>query len=636
MPCCCRPHDLQADESLLTGESVPVRKTRARRADAGRGAAARRRRSAVRLFRLAGRARQRRSPKSPRPGARSEIGKIGQSLGALQTEAAAAAGADPPAGAGLRRRSAPLSACWSCVLYGTLRGGWLDALLAGIALGMSMLPEEFPVVLTVFMAMGAWRISQARVLTRRAAAIETLGSATVLCTDKTGTLTENRMSVAELRLPTAKCCAPRDARRTLPDAFRDTARGRPARQRARAVRPDGEGASTSSAGEHLPRRQRTPRAAGARLRAAPRSAGDVAGLARRRRPGDFIVAAKGAPEAIAELCRLDRRRRCAALSRDRRRDGARRPARARRRPRRRHPASDWPETQHGFRLRLPRPGRPRRSAARAVPGGGRRMPLGRHPRGHDHRRLSGDRARRSRAQAGLDAGDVVTGDELAALDDAALAQRLRTRHRVRADHAGAEAAHRRGAEGRRRGRGDDRRRRQRRAVAEGRAHRHRHGRARHRRGARGRRRSCCSTTISPRSCSAIRLGRRIYDNLRKAMGFIFAVHVPIAGLALLPLLFGLPILLGPIHIAFLEMIIDPVCSLVFEAEAEEDDVMRRPPRDPEQPLFSARADRLEPAAGRAGVRAGRRRLRRSASTAGCRRRSARADVLRAGADRSSA
>ena len=70
------------------------------------------------------------------------------------------------------------------------------------------------------------------------------------------------------------------------------------------------------------------------------------------------------------------------------------------------------------------------------------------------------------------------------------------------------------------------------------------------------------------------------------MGFIFAVHVPIAGLALLPLLLGLPILFGPMHIAFLEMVIDPVCSLVFEAETEEDDVMRRPPRPPDEPLFS--------------------------------------------------
>jgi Ca2+-transporting ATPase len=86
--------------------------------------------------------------------------------------------------------------------------------------------------------------------------------------------------------------------------------------------------------------------------------------------------------------------------------------------------------------------------------------------------------------------------------------------------------------------------------------------------------------------TAISLGRRIYDNLRKAMGFIFAVHVPIAVLALLPLLFGLPILFWPMHIAFLEMIIDPVCSLVFEAESGEADVMRRRPRSPTEPLFS--------------------------------------------------
>ena len=82
------------------------------------------------------------------------------------------------------------------------------------------------------------------------------------------------------------------------------------------------------------------------------------------------------------------------------------------------------------------------------------------------------------------------------------------------------------------------------------------------------------------------LRRRIYDNLRKAVSFILAVHVPVAGLVLLPLLFGLPILIGPVHIAFLEMVIDPVCSLVFEAETEEDDVMRRPPRASDEPLFS--------------------------------------------------
>jgi Ca2+-transporting ATPase len=86
----------------------------------------------------------------------------------------------------------------------------------------------------------------------------------------------------------------------------------------------------------------------------------------------------------------------------------------------------------------------------------------------------------------------------------------------------------------------------------------------------------------------IRLGRRIYDNLRKAIEYIVAVHIPIAGLALLPLLLGLPLMLTPIHIAFLEMVIDPACSVVLEAEEEEDDVMRRPPRDPASPLLLPR------------------------------------------------
>src|SRR6185437_7237297 len=86
--------------------------------------------------------------------------------------------------------------------------------------------------------------------------------------------------------------------------------------------------------------------------------------------------------------------------------------------------------------------------------------------------------------------------------------------------------------------------------------------------------------------TAVRLGRRIYDNLRKAMSFILAVHVPIAGLALLPLVLRLPVLFTPIHIAFLEMIIDPVCTLVFEAEMDEEDLMRRPPRPPSELLFS--------------------------------------------------
>jgi Ca2+-transporting ATPase len=87
--------------------------------------------------------------------------------------------------------------------------------------------------------------------------------------------------------------------------------------------------------------------------------------------------------------------------------------------------------------------------------------------------------------------------------------------------------------------------------------------------------------------TAIRLGRRIYDNLRKAMGYILAIHIPIAGLALLPVVLGLPLLLTPMLIAFLELIIDPACSIVFEAEPEESDVMSRPPRHPQAALLSS-------------------------------------------------
>jgi Ca2+-transporting ATPase len=87
---------------------------------------------------------------------------------------------------------------------------------------------------------------------------------------------------------------------------------------------------------------------------------------------------------------------------------------------------------------------------------------------------------------------------------------------------------------------------------------------------------------------AIRSGRRIFDNLQKAMGFIFAIHVPIAGMALVPLILDWPLVLSPVHIVFLELIIDPACSIAFEAEPEETDVMARPPRDPNEPLFGTR------------------------------------------------
>ena len=194
-------HDLEVDESLLTGESVAVRKSTAQdtsgSAQDDSGPTQPSALTVVYSGTLVVRGRA--VGEVSAIGVHSEIGKIGQTLQTLDT-----------APAQLKRQVGRVVTVFASIgiavsavvalLYALLRGGWLEGVLSGIAVGMSMLPEEFPVVLTVFMAMGAWRISHARVLTRRASAIETLGSATVLCTDKTGTLTENRMSVSRLVL----------------------------------------------------------------------------------------------------------------------------------------------------------------------------------------------------------------------------------------------------------------------------------------------------------------------------------------------------------------------------------------------------------------------------------------------------
>lgn len=84
---------------------------------------------------------------------------------------------------------------------------------------------------------------------------------------------------------------------------------------------------------------------------------------------------------------------------------------------------------------------------------------------------------------------------------------------------------------------------------------------------------------------AIRLGRRIFDNLHKAIAFVTSAHIPIVGMSVIPVLLGMPLLLLPVHILFLQLIIDPACSIAFEAEPAEADIMRRPPRPVDEPLF---------------------------------------------------
>ncbi|PIT05344.1 ATPase [Bradyrhizobium nitroreducens] len=579
-----RAQDLAVDESLLTGESVPVRKQAVKMPIADAAFADHRPGGDDLPFVYSGSlvVRGEGLAEVKATGPRSEIGKIGLSLHGLQAE--------PPR---LQQQTARLvRLCFlggaaislaAVVLYGTLRGDWLQALLGGIAIGMSMLPEEFAVVLTVFMAMGAWRISKARVLTRRAAAIEVLGSATVLCTDKTGTLTQNRMSVAELRLrdgTSLRVASPQPA--PVGAEFFELARCSVLASSPEPFDPM-ERALHAFVQAGLPKEDET---AGARtlirtygLRPELLAMSQVWQLPHRE--GAF-VSAKGAPEAIARLCKLDGAQQAAmqasvaAMAKNGLRvlgvaaatcDGEALPA-----------------AHEGFAFHflglvgLADPLRPHVPEAVAeCRSAGIRVVM-----------ITGDYPATAMAiarQAGLDVNDVVTGEQIKLADDRELEalvgsvnifarilpeQKLRIVQAMKRngeiaamtgdgvnDAPSLKAANIGIAMG---GRGTD--------VA----------------------REASSIVLLDDDfgsiVASIRLGRRIYDNLRKAMAFIFAVHVPIAGLALLPLVFGLPVILGPVHIALLELIIDPVCSLVFEAEREERDVMARPPRRADAELFS--------------------------------------------------
>jgi P-type Ca2+ transporter type 2C len=574
--------DLQADESLLTGESVPVRKSEVA---ANQGIPARPGGddlpfvySGSLIVRGVGTA------DVMATGPRSEIGKIGQSLSDLEATA-------PHLQTQMRKLVSIFSLVGAgvsvlvVVLYGTLRGGWLDAILAGIAVGMSMLPEEFPVVLAVFMAMGAWRISQARVLTRRATAIEALGSTTVLCTDKTGTLTENRMTITELRMADGSATSVAGSNDALPASFQTiiltgvlASAAEPFDPMEKAFHALAKSSAVASLDREL--------SAGSLVKAYALRPDCLAMSHVWSRPRDrepFVVAAKGAPEAIAELCRLN------ADVRAELKQSVDQMAAAGLRvlgvARATFAGQPLPETQYGFDFSfvgLVGLSDPLRGsvpeAIRECRAAGIRVLM-----------ITGDYPATARAvarAAGLDGDDIVSGEQLGSLSDNDLAlrvktatifarimpeQKLRIVEALKAngevvamtgdgvnDAPSLKAANIGVAMG---GRGTD--------VA----------------------REAASIVLLDDDFGSIvttvRLGRRIYDNLRKAMSFIFAVHVPIAGLALLPLIFGLPILLGPMHIAFLEMVIDPVCSLVFEAESEEDDVMSRRPRDPAEPLFSS-------------------------------------------------
>ena len=523
-------------------------------------------------------------------GARSEIGRIGAALGTVASERSPL----QKQTARLVRNLALLALALSLalvVVHGLIKGDWLAALLAGIALAMAMLPEEYPLVLSVFPALGARRLAREGVLTRRINAIETLGATTVLCSDKTGTLTENRMTVTHLAAGGVelgdRLALDAVAAQPLPEAFHVlvevailASRVDPFDPMEKAFHQLGQRFLADT--EHLHRDWRLVQsyALSPALRAMSQvwaAAGDAA----------KTVAAKGAPEAVMDLCHLSEAHRAhiAGVVNHLAAEGLRVLAVASGA----FTGPEWPANEHDFDfdfiglLGLADPVRAQVPAAVAeCRAAGIRVVM-----------ITGDYPATARAiakQAGLadPDGGLLSGDEMATLSELALRQRmasvsvcariapeqklrivqaLRARGEIVAmtgdgvnDAPALRAAHVGVAMG---GRGTD--------VA---------------------RESASLVLVDDNFAAivaAVRLGRRIFDNLRKAMSYVLAVHVPIAGMALLPVMLGWPALLYPMHIALLELIIDPACSIAFENEPAESDLMQRPPRDAEAPLFGGTA-----------------------------------------------
>ncbi|MCW2312637.1 cation-translocating P-type ATPase [Rhodoferax antarcticus] len=589
--------DLQLDESLLTGEPLPVDKVARTALDAHALADALP--ASEKLFCGTLLVRGHGLARVLATGERSEIGRIGVALQGLTTESS-------PLRlqvAKLVKVLALLAGVASVLLvlaFGLIRGDWMAALLAGIALAMALLPQEFSVVMTVIPALGAWRLSKHQVLTRRVSAIETLGATSVLCVDKTGTLTENRMTVAQLyaegpEAPAGDSLSIDYATTSeLPERFHPLVEysilasvAEPFDPMEKAFHRLGQHFLKDT--EHLHRDWTLMQQYGLtpELRAMSHVWRAQVGQA-------HVVAAKGAPEAIVDLCHMrpaDQARVAAAVE-----VMAAQGLRVLGVARSRFEGMDWPAIEHDFEfefvglLGLADPLRAEIPAAvaQARTAGIRVVMItGDYPTTAMAiaRQAQLDLGTGAQADPAADSPRVLTGDVMQQLDDAQLQQRMKTVsvcariaptqklrivQALKADGAvvamtgdgvndapALKAAHVGVAMG---GRGTD--------VA----------------------REAASIVLLDDNFAglvkAVRLGRRIFDNLRKSMSYILAVHVPIAGMALLPVLLGWPTVLFPLHIAFLELVIDPACSMVFENEPAEPDLMQRPPRNVNTPLFA--------------------------------------------------
>lgn len=567
--------NLSADESLLTGESVSVRKVcsdgQSDMAPPG-GDGLPFVYSGTLVVQGQGVALVKAT------GFYTEIGKIGRSLQKVEPEETAL----QKETLHLVRNLAilGLSLCALVVIiYGLTRGDWLHGFLAGITMAMAVLPEEFPVVLTIFLALGAWRISRSNVLTRRVPAVETLGSATVLCVDKTGTLTQNRMTVKKI-FAENEFYDLALVKGRLPEAIHQVVEYSILASQKDPFDPM-EKAFKRLGDDYLARTEHI-HSDWSLVQEYPLSRELLAMSRVWKSPcgEQYVIAAKGAPEAIVDLCHLDEAsmKELSLKIKSMADDGLRVLGVAKACFR-----GNLPQEQHDFRFNflgligLEDPVRPGAAdAIRECYAAGIRVVM-----------ITGDYPGTAQAiarQIGLPSDRVITGPELAKLSDAELSERIRDvsifsrvvpeqkLRLISALKADGEVVAMTGdgvndapalksadigiAMG---GRGTD--------VA----------------------RESASLVLLDDDFSsivkAVRQGRRIFDNIKKAMAYILAIHVPIAGMSLIPVLLQWPLVLLPVHVVFLELIIDPACSVVFEAEPEESDVMSRPPRDPQKPLF---------------------------------------------------
>lgn len=469
-------------------------------------------------------------------------------------------------------------------IYTYTRGDLLKGFLAGITLAMAMLPEEFPVVLTIFLALGAWRISKKNVLTRKSTAVETLGSTTVLCTDKTGTLTKNKMTVARLFNGREFIAVKNDS--TFPEEFHEiieygilSSQANPFDPMEKAIAIVGEQFLKNT--EHL-------HSDWEMIKEYPLSK-DLLAMSRvfkNEVAKTRTIAAKGAPEAIFDLCHLAEKRK--AELEDAIETLASSGLRVLGVAKETIDFTDLPEIQHDFNFEfvgligLSDPIRENIPQAMSeCYKAGIRVIM-----------ITGDypvTAINIAKEIGLKNHEAfITGAQLEAMTEDELCERIKEVNvfaRVVPEQKLkiVNALKRNGEIVAMTGDG----------VNDAPALKAAHiGIAMGEKGTDVAREASSLVLMDDNFASivgSVRMGRRIFDNLQKALGYIFAIHVPIAGLSLIPVFFlELPLMLWPVHIVFLELIIDPACSIIFEAEKEEKNVMNRPPRNINEPFFGAK------------------------------------------------